>query len=170
MKTLILVRHAKSSWDNVALADFDRPLNDRGKNEAPKMAKRLIEKKVHIDAFLSSPAKRAKKTAELFMKEFDRKEKELILIPALYDASVETFYETIKAVDDSFKCIALFSHNPGITSFANGLIDNVEIDDMPTSSIFAVKINCRNWGDFKDSKKEFWFFDYPKKNSSTNAG
>ena len=64
-KTLLLIRHAKSSWDNFALTDFDRPLNDRGKNDAPEMAKRLIDKKINIDAFISSPAKRAKKTAKL---------------------------------------------------------------------------------------------------------
>ena len=71
MKSVIIIRHAKSSWDNIGESDFDRPLNDRGKEDAPKMANRLIERKVSIDAFISSSAKRARKTAALFIKEFN---------------------------------------------------------------------------------------------------
>ena len=164
-KTLLLIRHAKSSWDNSGLNDFDRPLNEKGKNDAPKMAKRLIQKKITIDAFISSPAKRAKKTAKLFMKEFDVKEKKLILIPTLYHASVEDFYTAIQEVDNSFKNIAVFSHNPGITYFANELIYDIKIDIMPTSSVFAVTSAVNNWSDFRHAEKEFLFFDYPK-----NAG
>lgn len=165
-KTLILVRHAKSSWDNEGLPDFERPLNKRGKEDAPKMAKGLMERKIDIDAFISSPAKRAKKTAELFMEEFEVKKSKLILVPALYLASVEAFYQTIHEVDDTLKSIALFSHNPGITYFANGLIDDVRLDDMPTCSIFAVKVLGNAWSAFKDAEKEFLFFDYPKKESA----
>lgn len=166
MKTLILIRHAKSSWDNEALNDFERPLNERGKNDAPKMAKRLTGKKIKIDAFISSPAKRAKKTAELFMKEFGVKEKQLILIPELYHASVEAFYKTLLNVSNTLNNIAVFSHNPGITSFANSLTTSVRLDNMPTCSAFAIKININSWVNFKDAKKDFWFFDYPKNHDS----
>lgn len=161
-KTLILVRHAKSSWDNLTLTDFDRPLNERGKTDAPMMAKRLKDKKIQIDAFISSPAKRAKKTAEFFIREFSGKEKEIILVPALYHASVEVFYQTISNVENTFNSIAVFSHNSGITAFANELTEQIKLDNMPTCSIFAVKCDIRSWKDFKDSKKQFWFFDYPK--------
>lgn len=160
-KILLLIRHAKSSWDNVMLSDFDRPLNDRGKKDAPKMAKRLLEKKVSIDAFISSPAKRAKKTAELFIEEFGRGE--IILVPALYHASVDDFYEAIHAIDNTFQSAAVFSHNPGISAFAKELISDAAIDDMPTCSIFAVKAAIENWGDFKTGTRKLWFFDYPKK-------
>jgi phosphohistidine phosphatase len=165
LKTLILVRHAKSSWDDPTLPDFDRPLNERGKKEAPKMAKRLADKNINIEGFISSPAKRAKRTAELFIKEFDKDENEIILFPSLYHADVNDFYEAISLVNDKFKCIAVFSHNPGITSFANKLILKAQLDNMPTSSVFAVKADIKNWSDFKDAKKEFWFFDYPKKDN-----
>ncbi|MEO6328204.1 MAG: histidine phosphatase family protein [Ginsengibacter sp.] len=163
MKSLLLIRHAKSSWGDVTLPDFERPLNERGKNDAPEMARRLKNKKIIIDAFISSPAKRAKKTAELFIEEFGLKKKEIILIPALYEASVEAFYRAILAVDNTLNRIAVFSHNPGITSFANELIKDVQLDNMPTCSIFAVRSNIKNWSDLKDAQKEFWFFDYPKK-------
>ena len=163
-KTLLLVRHAKSSWDDITLPDFDRPLNKRGKKDAPKMAKRLKDKKIDIDAFISSPAKRAKKTAEFFIEEFDRDEKEIILAPALYHAAIDDFYQTIYDADDKFKSIALFSHNPGITTFANEIVKD-KIDNMPTCSVLAVEIDINNWSEFKDATKEFWFFDYPKKDN-----
>ncbi|MBA2561320.1 MAG: histidine phosphatase family protein [Chitinophagaceae bacterium] len=165
MKTLILIRHAKSSWDDPTLPDFDRPLNDRGKKDVPKMAKRLADKKVNIDAFISSPAKRAKKTTEIFIKEFDRDESDIILFPSLYHADVKDFYEAISVVDDKFKSIAVFSHNPGITSFANTLVEKAQIDNMPTCSVFAVNADIKNWSEFKDAKKEFLFFDFPKKDN-----
>src|SRR4051794_9695084 len=76
MKTLILVRHAKSSWDQPGVSDIDRPLNERGKSDAPQMAKRLKERNIKIDLFISSPAKRAKKTAKYFAEEYDQKKDE----------------------------------------------------------------------------------------------
>jgi phosphohistidine phosphatase len=165
LKTVLLVRHAKSSWDDITLPDVERPLNKRGKKDAPKMAKRLRKKEIKIDAFISSPAKRAIKTAELFIKEFDRDKDEIILVPGLYHAAIDSFYQAIHDADNGFNSIALFSHNPGITVFANELNDNANIDNMPTCSIFAVKADINNWNEFKEASREFWFFDYPKKDS-----
>ncbi|SRR5260221_8793848 len=162
MKTLLLIRHAKSSWDIGSLNDFERPLNERGKKDAPEMAKRLLDKKIKIDAFVSSPAKRAKKTAELFCSSYNKKENDIIFISALYHASVPTFYETIETLDDSYNTVAIFSHNPGITAFVNELTASVDIDNMPTCGIFAININTEKWKAFRKSAKEFLFFDYPK--------
>ena len=161
MKHVLLVRHAKSSWDNADTVDFDRPLNDRGKEDAPKMAQRLLEKEVSIDAFISSPAKRAKKTASLFAKEYDLDKDEIILVPELYHPSSDVFYAAIAQAPDDAKSIAIFSHNPGITDFVNELT-NARVDDMPTCAVFAVKADVKQWSQFKEAKKEFWFFDYPK--------
>lgn len=163
MKTLLLIRHAKSSWDDISQSDFERPLNDRGKNDAPKMALRLRRREIEIDAFISSPAKRAKKTAEYFIKEFGGGTDDIILVSALYDAGTDNFSATIKDIDDKFTSAAIFSHNPGITAFANQLIDKAKIDNMPTCSIFSVKADVEKWKDFAKAKKEFLFFDYPKK-------
>jgi phosphohistidine phosphatase len=164
MKNLILVRHAKSSWADFSVKDIDRPLNDRGKKDAPLMAKRLLEKDISIDAFISSPAKRARKTAELFAKEYDEKKENIIFFESLYLASPPGFFDVIGKTNDKFKTIAVFSHNEGITDFANSLT-TTKIDDMPTCSIFAVKADIKHWSDFKDAEKEFWFFDYPKAGS-----
>ena len=161
MKTLLLIRHAKSSWDNVTLPDFERPLNERGKHDAPVMAKRTKEKKIEIDAFVSSPAKRAKKTAGIFMDEFNAKEKNMILIPSLYEATPEKFYDVIENLKDKYDTVALFAHNPGITDFINSL-ECTPVYDMPTSAVYAIKIKTKNWKDFRKANKEFLFFDYPK--------
>ena len=108
MKTLLLIRHAKSSWDDVTLSDFERPLNERGKTDAPKMAKRLRKKDIKVDAFISSPAKRAKKTAEFFIKEYDRKPEDIILVSALYDASSDNFSDTVSEINNDFDTAAIF--------------------------------------------------------------
>jgi phosphohistidine phosphatase len=161
MKTLLLVRHAKSDWSTATTNDFDRPLNERGKRDAPDMAERLLNKKIKIDAFVASPAKRAMKTAVVFAKVYDRDKDDIIFKEELYLASVELFYEVIGSISDDFKTIAVFSHNPGITDFANSLT-RAKIDNIPTCGIFAVKIDTKKWSGFADAEKEFLFADYPK--------
>jgi phosphohistidine phosphatase len=160
MKTLLLVRHAKSSWDDASIPDFERPLNDRGKEDAPEMAKR-IKKKVKIDVFVSSPAKRAKKTCKLFMEELGAEKEEIILEQELYEADEKNFYNVIERIDDKFETAAIFSHNPGITYFAN-IITGTRIDNMPTCSIVAVKLDTNKWAEIRQAKRELLFFDYPK--------
>ena len=161
-RSLLLIRHAKSSWDDLSQKDYDRPLNDRGKNDALAMAKRLHKEKAFtLDSIISSPAKRAFSTAKFFAEEFDIKKKNIIEIPDLYNASIENFYTAIAGLDDSYKSVALFSHNPGITVFSN-ILTNIRIDDMPTCAVFALYVKTAHWKNFKTAEKEFWFFDYPK--------
>jgi phosphohistidine phosphatase len=161
MKTLLIIRHAKSSWDNSIVNDIDRPLNDRGKRDAPAMAQRLIGTNVKIDLFVSSPAKRARNTAEFFIREYDRPEKDIHFIKELYHASVQTFKDTVSALDDRYGSAALFSHNPGITEFVNTLTF-VRVDNMPTCGVFAVTSDAEHWKEFFQAGATFWFFDYPK--------
>ncbi len=161
VKTIFIIRHAKSDQSFFG-NDFERPLNDRGKNDAPMMAKRLKHKQPVIDAFISSPAKRAKKTAEFFANEFGKKDGDVILVSPLYQAPAPVFYEVISALSGDLNIIAVFSHNPGITNFINSLIDDMSIDNMPTCGIFAIKADITNWEAFAKAKKEFLFFDYPK--------
>ena len=161
MKKLLLIRHAKSSWADITQRDFDRPLNDRGNKDAPKMAKRLIKQDVSIDCFVSSPAVRALTTAEYFAEAYDVKKKMIVQEPSLYHATIEVFFDIISRLNDDHKTVAIFSHNPTITEFANEL-GVARIDDMPTCAIFAVKADIKSWKEFKDSIKNFWFFDYPK--------
>ncbi|MEO8404497.1 MAG: histidine phosphatase family protein [Chitinophagaceae bacterium] len=161
MKTLLFVRHAKSDWDDPSLKDFDRPLNDRGKRDAPLMAQRLIDKKIKIDCFISSPAKRARKTAEIFAWAYNEKKDNIIFVDELYLAGPAVFADVICKADDKNKSLAIFSHNPGITDFCNTLGD-VRIDDIPTCGIFGVTIKIKQWKDFGTVSNDFLFFDYPR--------
>jgi phosphohistidine phosphatase len=161
MKTLLLVRHAKSSWDQIGVSDFDRPLNERGKKDAPLMAKRVKERGVKLDHLISSPAKRAIRTARFFAKEFDFKKKDIELIEGLYGATRSEFLKAVAAINNKYDTVALFSHNPGITDFASSLT-NIRVDDMPTCAVFALRVETDNWKDFPDAQKNFLFFDYPK--------
>jgi phosphohistidine phosphatase len=160
MKSVLLVRHAKSSWD-FDVEDFERSLNHRGKTDAPVMAKRLINKEIQIDVFISSPAKRALSTAALFAEAFEVKTETIFIVPSLYEPAVQAFYTAINSLDDIYKITAVFSHNPAITDFANQLT-SVRVDDMPTCAIFAVKADIKSWKEFTLAPKQFWFFDYPK--------
>lgn len=164
MKTLLLVRHAKSSWDNASMKDFDRPLNERGKKNAPEMASRLIKRNIQIDLLVSSPAKRAKTTATLFSRELKKKESDIVFYEELYHADSDVFTQVISKIKDKYDCVAVFSHNPGITDFANSLTE-MRTDNIPTCGIFAIHIDIDKWDDFAKARKTFFFFDYPKSGS-----
>ena len=156
------MRHAKSSWDLATLNDFDRSLNERGKKDAPVMAQRILDRKIDINIFVSSPAKRAKKTAELFCSIYKKDKEQIIFVPALYHASINTFFEVVSQLNNDYNCVAIFSHNPVITEFVNQLVENITIENMPTCGVFAVKTSITKWKEFSTSKKELLFFDYPK--------
>jgi phosphohistidine phosphatase len=162
MKTLYIVRHARSSWGDFTTPDFDRPLNERGKRDAPMMAKRLLDKKANIELFVSSPAKRAKKTCQAFCEVYKRDKDEIVFVDDLYHASVDTFFKVVSGLDDKYNSAAVFSHNPGITDFVNALDTGTSIDNMPTCAVFAVTVESDNWNDFATAKKNFLSFDFPK--------
>lgn len=161
MKILVLVRHAKSSWSHDDLSDFERPLNDRGKKDAPEMAARLKDRKMGIDRLVSSPAKRAKKTAKYFAEELDFKKDDIQIVDELYGATHEAFTTAIANINDSFSAVVLFSHNPGITEFAQQLT-TTRIDEMPTCAMFGVQADVDHWSEFANAQKSFLFFDFPK--------
>lgn len=166
MKTLIIVRHAKSSWANPGQEDIERPLNERGKTDAPDMAGRLFKKKIQIDTFISSPAKRARRTAAFFIEAYDGKEKDLVIDERLYPGSVSMFYEVVGDIKKRHSAAAIFSHNPGITDFVNTLTEH-KIDNMPTCSVFIVTADVEKWADFGEAKKQLLLFDYPKNGKHT---
>jgi len=161
MKIILLVRHAKSSWANFEVTDEDRPLNERGKKNAPEMAKRLLKRKISIDAFISSPARRARDTAAYFAEAYGVNKNQIVLVPELYMARHDDFVKTIRNAPQNANCIAIFSHNNGITDFAN-VISNTRIDEMPTCAVFAVKSDIDDWTQFYPENNEYYFFDYPK--------
>lgn len=161
MKTLYIVRHAKSSWDDPVLRDFDRPLNDRGKKDAPVMGKRLRKRGVIPSLILSSSARRARSTAKRVARELGFDEKHIRLTDSLYHAGPEMILSTLQQVPDSVESVMLFGHNPGLTDFVNDYV-NVRIDNIPTCGIVAAKFNVSSWKDLGNVKGELIFFDFPK--------
>ena len=161
MKTLLLIRHAKSSWEHPGLSDFDRPLNERGKKDAPEMAKRVKEKGIELDHLVSSPAKRARKTAKYFAEAFGFDKEDIKIVGELYGATKPEFLFAITGISNKYTTVALFAHNPGITDFASSLT-SIRVDDMPTCAVFALQVETGDWKDFESAEKKFLFFDYPK--------
>lgn len=160
-KILIVVRHAKSSWEKDVASDFDRPLNERGKKDAPAIAELIYSKGYDIDAFVSSPALRALSTAEFFIDVWKFPRKQIIQLPELYHAAPKTLFDAVEQLDDRFKTVAIFSHNPGITEFVNQLLEGMNMDNMPTCGAFAVTAPVEHWHDFRKAEKSFLFFYYP---------
>lgn len=156
MKTLLLIRHAKSDWpENVD--DFDRPLTEQGEYNAPKMAHFLKSKNINIDTFISSPAQRALQTCQLFSEVYN---KPYSLEKSLYNPREVHFESLIYGLHHDINSLALFSHNNGISNFANTLTD--EIINLPTCGIAGYQIDCEDWSDFEQAKKTFLYFYSPK--------
>jgi len=161
MRQLILIRHAKSSWKNPELDDFDRPLNKRGKRDVSFMSKLLSEKISKPYKLVSSPAERTKLTAILFAKELGIDKDDIIWNDKIYLASSEALIDLIREFDESTHSVILIGHNPGLTDLQNKLC-KTEIDNIPTCGIVAMTTN-KHWS--KISSKDFLldFFEYPKK-------
>jgi phosphohistidine phosphatase len=163
VKTLYVIRHAKSSWDVYDLDDFERPLNDRGKRDAPRMGKRLKEKEIHPDLMLSSPAKRALSTARRIAKVIGYKKENIKTVRNLYHPDEETILAIVQQLPAHCTSAMLFSHNPGLTDFVNTLMNGaLDIDNVPTCGVVAFKFNIDHWQDVQWGKGEMVFFDYPK--------
>ena len=160
MKTLYLVRHAKSDWSDQSLTDFDRPLNKRGKKDGPFMGKVLREKEVAPDIIISSPAKRAKKTAIEIAEKLSYTVKRIIFIEELYDASSKEILHIVKSIDEQNNSAMIFGHNPGLT-LLNNYISNKYIDNIPTTGIVALSLDVK-WSEVDKFSCKQLFFEYPK--------
>ena len=157
MKTLILIRHAKSDWPENT-EDFDRPLAEKGIHDAEKMSRFLKEKNISVDKFFTSPALRALTTCEIFNQQFHLETEKL---PALYNASDTVFENITVALDDHLNSVAMFSHNNGISNFANSMSDDMFM--FPTCGVAGFEIECNSWADFLTAPKKLVFFYEPKK-------
>ncbi len=162
MRSLILLRHAKSSWDSPDLSDKERPLNQRGKHDAPMMGKLLNKRGLRADLMISSPAKRARSTAKKIAAEIGYDEKDIMLNDKLYMAGISDFIDVISEVKEKTSSLFIFSHNYGITDFANYL-SGENIDNIPTCGIVKVDLETDSWNKIKKGKGKLVFFEYPKK-------
>ena len=162
MKKLYLVRHAKSSWKHPDLKDYDRPLNSRGKRDAPEMGKRLERRKILPDLLLASPANRAYSTAVQIGLKIGYQENDIKTNEGLYHADAAELINILKKQDNGFKEIMVFGHNPGFTNLAN-LLSGEQIDNIPTTGIFAMQFKIEDWNQIDKAASEVLFFDFPKK-------
>ena len=144
MKTLVIVRHAKSSWDNRGLSDHDRPLNRRGLKDAPVMGARLADWGPPVDRVISSSALRALTTAELITQEMGLPWDEIVIEEALYHASEEEMLEIIQEQADYLDGLMIFGHNPGMTYLVNELSD-LDLENLPTCGVVTLQFNIEHW-------------------------
>ena len=161
MKQILIIRHAKSSWAEVGQRDFDRPLNERGLRDAPEMARRIMQRNIKIDLFISSAANRALTTAKLMMQEMKMGEAELIVKTELYHAPPSVILSSIQQLEENYHAIAVVCHNPGITLFAN-MIEGLSIDNVPTCGVLMLKTAVKEWKQVLIENLRFDFIDYPK--------
>jgi phosphohistidine phosphatase len=160
MKTLFLVRHAKSSRDDPALPDRERPLNDRGLRDAPRMGKRLAKRDVKPDLIVSSPALRALTTAQLIADEIGYACKRIVADDRLYASSPRDLLSVIRALDKKLERVMLFGHNPEFTDLAHEL--SAEIGDMPTCAVAEFRFDTKAWSDVGEIAPAKVTLDEPK--------
>lgn len=162
MKRLILVRHAKSSWADPGMADIDRPLNERGKRDAPEMGRRLLDRGLKPDLVVSSAARRARATARRLAEALGIERQEILIVERLYEASVATWLEVIAGLPAAPATVMLVGHNPGLTDLVNRLLVDARIDNVPTCGVLCAEYPVRSWSAVPASRPTAWSFDYPK--------
>jgi len=163
MKTIILVRHAKSSWKDLSLDDFDRPLNKRGKRNAPFMGEKLKEMEIMPDLILSSSAKRAKKTAIAIAKAIGYPKKKIKYDKNMYHSSAWYLLEMVRNQDNKNETIMLFGHNPDLNIIADMLLKQNPVYNIPTTGVYCIRFEVDKWEKVQEGKGEAVFFDYPKR-------
>ena len=162
MKKLYLIRHAKSSWDNPGSTYFERPLNKRGKRDAPFIGKLLKKENVEPDLIISSPAVRALTTAEFFAKEIGYSKNKILKDENIYEAGLRELEDIVQNIPDDKTVILLFGHNPGLTHYVNHLGDKY-IENMPTCSVAGIEFDVKSWKEIERDKGKIVMFEYPKK-------
>ena len=163
MKTLFLVRHAKSSWKDNAQSDRDRPLKARGERDVLDMGKRLSRRNIVLDLIKSSPAVRALATAKVIAKALDYKRKKIVVDGRLYGGTANELIEIISELDDSLDRVMLFGHNPELTDLAHRF--SADITHMPTCAIAAFTFDCKTWADTRGVTPVDVDIDLPKQAS-----
>ena len=165
MKTLYLVRHAKSSWKYPKLDDFERPLNKRGRKNAPLMGSILKKLNVSPDLIVSSPANRAAMTARIIAAALDYPLEDIRYSETIYEFGEKALIDVVKKIDDSVDQAMIVGHNPATNGLANYIGDQ-PVGNIPTSGVFCVELDIASWSNIKAHCGKVKFFEYPKKHQS----
>lgn len=153
MKTVVLVRHGKSSWE-FDVTDRDRPLKQRGKDDSKLVARQLAIKSNVPNVVFSSPANRALSTCKIFAKSLKIPENQITIVEDLYDFEGKNVINFIKNVSNAFNEVMIFGHNHAFTSISNIFGDKF-IDNLPTSGLVKIKFDIEDWKDLKQGTTEF---------------
>ncbi len=162
MKQMIFVRHAKSSWDYAELSDFERPLNKRGRRDAPFMGKLIYKLGFKPQLIISSPALRAYFTARIIAREIEYPLNKLVANEDLYEATASDFLRIINNLDEKLTTVMLVGHNPGITLTVN-LLGDKQIENIPTTGVAVLKFNLNSWEEIELHTGSLMAFEFPKK-------
>jgi len=168
MKKLYLVRHAKSTRQYTELPDFERPLNNRGRADAPIMGEVLRGMKIIPDLIISSPATRAIATARLMAEHLDYPLNKIVVNEDIYEAWLEDLVNVLKGVNSSHISVMLIGHNPGLQLLAEYVTD-FPFDNIPTCGVLGIELMLDNWKDIRKSSGKTLFFEKPKKESETTT-
>jgi phosphohistidine phosphatase len=161
MKNLLIIRHAKSSWEDPYLDDHQRPLSPRGLKDIPTISRKLTTKGVHLEWIISSDADRAKSTALLLAQSLGPPAAELVFSRDLYHASAQRLLDQIRKAPDHYQNIGIVGHNPGMNELI--WMFSGEIDNLPTAGIYGITFSAESWKEVSPGNSSFWFFDFPKK-------
>lgn len=159
MKTLFLLRHAKSSWKDASVPDFERPLNERGRRAAPLMGKFMRQQKLQPDLILCSPAERARQTIALVGKAAAFKA-ELRYDERIYAASVSRLRAVVSQIDESASKVLLVGHNPGMEELLESLAG--EVHHMPTAALAHITLKIERWADVREQSGDLIRLVKPK--------
>ncbi len=160
MKTLYIIRHAKSSWKDTSLDDFDRPLNKRGRRDAPLMGEILQKRGIKVDLILSSPAVRAKATAQIVVQKMNNSQK-IFFNQEIYEATSFELNALLQKIDNKYSSVFIFGHNTGFSDLANEYVGLEE--NIPTCGVVEIGFECESWSEISSDNAELVSFDYPKK-------
>ena len=161
MKTLLLLRHAKSSWQDSSLQDIERPLLEKGLKRSKLVIEYLLKHNVTVDLIISSPAVRAMATAEIFARALNYPIENIRQSRSIYFGDADSFSEHFFDVPANVKSMMLVGHNPALTSFANQLLTK-KFDYLPTSGIVSVSFDTENWEHAMEAKRKVNFVVYPR--------
>ncbi len=162
MKTLYLLRHAKSSWDNEELSDHQRPLNSRGQQDAPKMGQWLAAQVKPPQLIICSDAVRTRQTIEPILKAWQLPEDVLRMEPLLYHASNDVLWDIVQECDNDIDRLLIVGHNPGLTEFANSLCKAFRTENIPTSGFLACSFDVSKWEQVEACEGAFETYQFPK--------
>ncbi len=161
MKTLYIVRHAKSSWDQAGLADHQRPLLEKGKKRTKLITDYLLENNIKADLIISSHAVRALETARMIGNALNYPVDEIQISTNIYHGDIDNLFDLFYDLSDDIESIMIVGHNPTITTFANYFLDE-KIEWLSTSGVVCVEFNANKWDNVMDSEKEIKFMITPK--------